>query len=164
MVQSTDLTNWAERAAPEPRIFEGQWCRLEPLNFDHADGLYDVATAPDADARFRWLFESRPQDRVSFDQWFEGAVSSEDPLFFAVIDKRSNTVEGRQTLMRINPAHGVIEIGNIHWGGKIARTPATTEAFFCLQTMFLRRWVTEGLSGSATMPTARRNGRRSAMG
>ncbi|MEL6745330.1 MAG: GNAT family protein, partial [Pseudomonadota bacterium] len=40
------------------------------------------------------------------------------------------TVEGRQTLMRINPEHGVIEIGNIHWGGKIARTPATTEAFY----------------------------------
>ncbi|MEL6948372.1 MAG: GNAT family protein, partial [Pseudomonadota bacterium] len=54
----------------------------------------------------------------------------DDPLFFAVIDKRTHRVEGRQTLMRIEPTHGVIEIGNIHWGANIARSPVTTEAFF----------------------------------
>ena len=41
---------------------------------------------------------------------------SEDPLFFTVIDKASGKVAGRQTLMRIDPANGVIEIGNIYLG------------------------------------------------
>ena len=32
--------------------------------------------------------------------------------------------------MRIDPANGVIETGHIFWGGRISRTPVTTEAFF----------------------------------
>ncbi|MEO1397764.1 MAG: GNAT family protein, partial [Pseudomonadota bacterium] len=57
-------------------------------------------------------------------------LTSDDPMFFAVIDKRTNRVEGRQTLMRIDPTNGVIETGNIHWGANISRSPVTTEAFF----------------------------------
>ncbi|MEL6967168.1 MAG: GNAT family protein [Pseudomonadota bacterium] len=125
-----DLTHFEGCQRPERRILEGQWCRLEPLTADHQEGLFAVATAPDAEARFRWLFETRPADSEAFGTWFDGAVRSDDPLFFAVIDKRTHRVEGRQTLMRIEPTHGVIEIGNIHWGANIARSPVTTEAFF----------------------------------
>ena len=32
--------------------------------------------------------------------------------------------------MRIDQENGVIEIGHIYWGDKIAKTPAATEAFF----------------------------------
>ena len=48
----------------------------------------------------------------------------------AVIDLASGRVAGRQTLMRIDPANGVAEIGNILWSSIIARKPAATEAFF----------------------------------
>jgi RimJ/RimL family protein N-acetyltransferase len=62
---------------------------------------------------------------------------SEDPLFFAVIDKASGKVAGRQALMRIDPAHGAIEIGNIYWGPLISRKPAATEAqFLFMQYVF----------------------------
>ena len=53
-----------------------------------------------------------------------------DPLFFAVVDKNTGRAEGRQALMRIDPANGVIEIGSIMWGPAIARTSVTTEALF----------------------------------
>ena len=35
------------------------------------------------------------------------AVATDDPLFFAVIDKATGRAEGRQALMRIDPAHAV---------------------------------------------------------
>src|SRR5690606_1450853 len=58
------------------------------------------------------------------------AEASPDPLHFAVIDRASGRAVGRQTLMRIEPAHGVAEIGNIYWGPRMARTPMATEAQF----------------------------------
>ena len=44
--------------------------------------------------------------------WIEQKRASEDPLFHAVVDKATGVAGGRQTLMRITPEHGVIEIGN----------------------------------------------------
>ena len=126
-----DLRNWTPCPPPKLTVLEGRYCRLEPLDaVKHGDELFAAATAEDAEARFRWLFEERPETRNSFDEWLAKVEASEDPLFFAVIDKRTGRVEGRQTLMRIDPTNGVIEIGNIYWVGMIARTPVTTEAFY----------------------------------
>ena len=55
---------------------------------------------------------------------------SEDPLFHALVDQRTNACGGRQALMRIVPQHGVIEIGNIYWGPQVARTRLATEALY----------------------------------
>lgn len=85
---------------------------------------------PDIDGRFAWLPDYPPQTRADFQPWLDKVEASEDPLFFTVIDKASGKVAGRQTLMRIDPAYGVIEIGNIYWGPLISRKPAATEAQF----------------------------------
>ena len=61
---------------------------------------------------------------------WRSAVGTDDPLFFAVIDKATGRAEGRQALMRIDPVHGVIEIGHILWGPAIARTRVATEALY----------------------------------
>lgn len=65
-------------------------------------------------------------------RWVDKAAAGDDPLFFAVIDPATGRAEGRQALMRIEPAHGVIEIGNILWGPAIARTRIATEALFLI--------------------------------
>ena len=125
-----DLKNWQPRPRPERVVLEGRYVRLEPLAAQHGDGLYEAATVADAGQRFRWLFENAPDDRAAFDTWLEKSSASQDPLFFAVIDKASGRIAGRQTLMRIDPAFGVIEIGNIYWGPLVSRRPAATEAQF----------------------------------
>ena len=126
---SEDLKNWTPRPRPERKVLEGRYVRLEPLSASaHGDGLYEAATA-EAE-RFRWLSEARPESRAAFQPWLEKVEASEDPLFFTVIDKASGKVAGRQTLMRIDPTFGVIEIGNILWGPLVARKPAATEAQF----------------------------------
>jgi len=128
---SSDLKDWKERPRPERRILDGYYVRLEPLEADrHGDGLYEASTAGDADVRFRWLFDDPPVGRAAFQPWLERSQASGDPLFFAVIDKDGGKIAGRQTLMRIDPANGVIEIGNIFWSALIARGRAATEAQF----------------------------------
>ncbi len=76
-----------------------------------------------------------------------------DPLYFAVIDIKTNRCEGRQSLMRIDCNHGVIEIGNILWGPAISRTRVATEAFFLsaqyvFETLGFRRfeWKCDSLN------------------
>ncbi|MCL7998783.1 GNAT family N-acetyltransferase [Brucella sp. 21LCYQ03] len=133
-----DLRDWTPRLKPERKVLEGRYVRLEPLDAArHGDELFAASSVEDADLRFTWLFEVPPATREAFEPWLEKVSGSEDPLFFAVIDKASGKVAGRQALMRIDPVHGAIEIGNIYWGPLISRKPAATEAqFLFMQYVF----------------------------
>ncbi|MDK4738456.1 GNAT family protein [Rhizobium sp. CNPSo 3464] len=126
-----DLANWNGVPRPERITLEGRYVRLEPLDpARHGADLYASAQAPGAEDRFRYLFENAPADLAAFTPWLEKAASGTDPLFFATIDKRTGKAEGRQALMRIDPVHGVIEIGSILWGPAIARSRVTTETLY----------------------------------
>lgn len=126
----TDLPDWQPRPRPARVTLGGLYCRLEPLDpARHGADLFAASMAPGAEERFRYLFDA-PQDRAGFDGWAARAAASEDPLFYAVIDRSTGRCEGRQTLMRITPEHGVIEVGSILWGPAIARTRVATEALF----------------------------------
>ena len=128
---TADLSGWEARPRPTAAILEGRWCRLKRLDpAHHADSLYAASIASGADQRFRYLFEPPPADRAAFDAWASRAADGKDPLFYAVIDTATGRAEGRQALMRITPEHGVIEIGSILWGPRIARTRIATEALY----------------------------------
>jgi RimJ/RimL family protein N-acetyltransferase len=112
---------------PARVVLEGRYARLEPLAAAHADGL--MAASAEASS-FDYLFDVPPRDRADLSGWIESRMTSEDPLFHAVVDKATGVAGGRQTFMRITPEHGVIEIGNILWGPAIARTRIATEALY----------------------------------
>lgn len=127
----TELKNWTGVPKPERNPIEGRYIRLEPLDpARHAADLFTAAAAAGSDTRFRYLPEDTPKDTEAMAAWATKAAALADPLFFAVIDKRTGRAEGRQALMRIDAGNGVIEIGNIMWGPAIARTRAATEALF----------------------------------
>jgi RimJ/RimL family protein N-acetyltransferase len=126
-----DLSSWQGVSRPERAALDGRYARLEPLDpLRHGADLLASAQAPGAEDRFRYLFEEPPTDKTTFTAWLEKIAASADPIFFAVIDKSTGKAEGRQALMRIDPVHGVIEIGNILWGPAIARTRVATEALY----------------------------------
>jgi RimJ/RimL family protein N-acetyltransferase len=110
-------------------VLAGRWCRLEPLSPAHADDLFAASTAGDAADRFRYLFEDVP-DRPAFDAWLTGTQTTEDPMTFAVVDAVTGVCGGRQSLMRVTPEHGVIELGSILWGPGVARTRIATESLY----------------------------------
>ena len=126
-----DMRHWTAWERPSAAVLEGRFVRLERLDADaHADGLFEASATGEADQKFRWLYEAPPADRESFRAWVAKVAASEDPLFYAVIDKASGKVAGRQTFMRIDAANGVIEIGNIYWGPLVAQKAAATEALY----------------------------------
>ena len=126
-----DLKNWTPRAKPARKILDGRYCRLEPIEASsHGEQLFEASTVADAAERFRWLFEYPPRTREDFRSWLDKVEASEDPLVFAVVDRASGKAAGRQSLMRIDTANGVIEIGGIYWGPLVSRRPAATEALY----------------------------------
>ncbi|MEP3277402.1 MAG: GNAT family protein [Stappiaceae bacterium] len=125
-----DMRHWTPCKRPSKIVMEGRFVRLEPLSLSHTAELYAASAIPDAHQRFMWLSEYAPSDPDDFTEWVNTAMNSTDPVYFAVIDKQSGTVGGRQTFMRIDSANGVIETGSIYWGPLIARKAAATEALF----------------------------------
>ena len=112
-------------------MLEGRYARLEPLDAArHGDGLYEAVSGPEAAQLHRGLPDQVPASRAEFSAWLIAKAASDDPLFYAVIDRMTGRVEGRQSLMDINTDHGSAEIGHILWGPRIARTRVATEAFF----------------------------------
>ncbi len=126
-----DLLDWKGVPRPERVVLDGRYARLEPLDpARHGADLLASARQPGGGDRFRYLFEEPPADMAAFQPWLDKAAASADPLFFAVIDRATGRAEGRQALMRVEPAHGVVEIGHILWGPAIARSRVATEALY----------------------------------
>jgi RimJ/RimL family protein N-acetyltransferase len=135
------LIDWIPRSRPDRAIVDGLYIRLEPLNASrHGDELFEAGGGPDREALWRYLADHPFSDRTSFELWLARAAASEDPLFFAVIERDTGRAEGRLALMRIDPANGVIEVGNILFGPRLARSRGATEAIF-----LLARWVFDGM-------------------
>src|SRR5262245_29656123 len=104
-----DLKNWQPRPRPRRETLEGGYVVLEPLSAaKHGDGLFEASSVSDIGDRFRYLPDIPPESRSAFQKWLDNAEESADPMFYTVIDKESGKVAGRQTFLRIEPAHGVI--------------------------------------------------------
>jgi RimJ/RimL family protein N-acetyltransferase len=127
---TSDLSGWTPRPFPAPDVLEGQYVRLEPLNpARHAEGLYAALVEEAEHEDYDYLFES-PMDQAGFNAWLEAKAARKDILCHVAIDRQTGRIGGRQDFMRIDQTHGVIEIGSIHWGRSIAKSPVATEALF----------------------------------
>ena len=108
---------------------QGRAIDLVPLDAAaHADDLFEAANGPGKDFAWDYLFDGPFTDRAAFRAGIEAKAKSDDPLFYAIIDKATGKATGYQTLMRIDPAHGVIEVGNILYSPPMQRTIGATEA------------------------------------
>jgi RimJ/RimL family protein N-acetyltransferase len=128
---ATDAAPQLPRPRPGRVTLAGRWVRLEPFDVArHARGLHAAASGPDAARRFAYLFDEAPRDLAETARRIEAEAAREDPLAFAVVDVADGEALGRQSLMRIEPAHGVVEIGHVLWGPAMARSRRSTEAFW----------------------------------
>jgi RimJ/RimL family protein N-acetyltransferase len=111
----------------------GVHCRIEPVDVErHAMELFDAyAESPD-DRDWTYLFAERPRDAAACRAYVEKLAASPDPLHYAIIDLASSRTVGTAALMRIDPTHGVIEIGSITYSPRLQRTRAGTEAMYLL--------------------------------
>ena len=127
------VPNWTPRALPPRTPIQGQYCRIEPLNAaHHAEDLFK-ANSQDAEGRIWTYLGYGPYDGLEeYKTWVAQVAKSDDPLFHAIIDLASGRAVGVASLMRIDSANGVIEVGHINYSPLLQRTPAATEAMYLL--------------------------------
>jgi RimJ/RimL family protein N-acetyltransferase len=127
------VPGWERRPRPPLTAMEGRWCRIEPLDPDrHAASLH-AANCEDEEGRIWTYLPYGPfASENAYRGWAEASCARDDPLFHAVIDRASGRALGVASLMRIEPAVGVIEVGHINYAPRLQRTPAATEAMYLL--------------------------------
>lgn len=126
------LVGWSRRPFPSRVVLEGRFCRLEPLDSErHTADLFHANQADDGRG-WTYLGYGPFGDVNSYRSWVEKSGTSNDPLFYAILEYDTRRALGVAALMRIDPAHGVIEVGNIKYAPPLQRTPAATESMFLL--------------------------------
>jgi RimJ/RimL family protein N-acetyltransferase len=103
----------------------------------HGDALYAAAQGEGADPRLWDYLPYGPfaDDREGFARHLESQAGATDPYFYAVVDVAGSgpaRPAGVVSFLRVEPVHGVIEIGHVWFGGGLQRTPQATEAIFLL--------------------------------
>ncbi len=127
------LEGWSARPRPPRTPMAGRTCIVEPLDPGrHAASLF-AAFAEDRDGRdWTYLPYGPFADGRALRAWLDGSCLGDDPLFHAVIDGRTGRAAGLASLLRIEPATGVIEVGHIHYAPSMQRGIAATEAMFLM--------------------------------
>jgi RimJ/RimL family protein N-acetyltransferase len=111
----------------------GRFCRVEPLEpARHADDLFAANQLDPSGRNFTYLFQEPFQTLDSYRAWLGQVAPADDPLFHAIVDATTGKAVGVAAFMRIDPAHGVIEVGNINYSPLLQRTAAATEAMFLM--------------------------------
>lgn len=127
---------WTERARPARSPMEGRYCRLEPVDVErHAAELFSAYSAAPDGRDWTYLFVERPGDASSFRSFLEKAAASNDPLHYTIVDlaaEGKGKAVGTAAFMRIEPVHGVIEVGSITYSTQLKQTRAGTEAMFLM--------------------------------
>jgi RimJ/RimL family protein N-acetyltransferase len=124
---------WKPALVPERRALEGQLVSLEPFDAAlHRNSLYTSLHDQDGDPSLWDHLPYGPFDPTGWDAWFADSATSDDPLFFAVVDRATEIALGQASFLRIEPEHGVVEIGHIALGPALQRTPGATEAIFLM--------------------------------
>jgi RimJ/RimL family protein N-acetyltransferase len=123
--------DWKPARSPQRIALEGESVTLEPVDAArHARALY--AAADGAPALWDYLAYGPFENREAFTEWLEARQASEDPLFYALVDRGSGAARGMASYLRMEPTHGVIEIGHIWFAPVMQRTRQATEAILVL--------------------------------
>ena len=119
------LPGWTPPPRPPREAMEGRVVRVEPLAESHADDLFAANTR---DANWDYLPYGPYREEAPYRAWVAEAAASADPLFHAIVDRRTGRATGIASYLRITPEHGVIEVGHINLSPLLQRTPGATEA------------------------------------
>ena len=127
------VPDWTPPSRSPRETLAGRFCCVEPLDVDrHAADLF-AANSASSDGRIWTYLGYGPFNNFEdYAAWAQQMSRSEDPLFFAIIDLASGKAAGLASYLRIDPANGSIEVGNIVYAPALQRTPAATEAMILL--------------------------------
>lgn len=131
------VEGFAPPPAPGPDLIGGRTVRLERLDpARHAESLFRANQGVD------WVWDYLGYgpfpDLPAYGDWQARMAALRDPFFYAFVPQDAGHALGLGSFMRIEPAHGVIEVGHIQISPAMQRTTAASEAI-----MLMAGWAFE---------------------
>jgi len=126
------VPDWAPRLPPAHTTLTGRYAALEPVAAAHAPALYAALATEDDDASWTYRIDERPTDEAGMLRLVEAWSSRPVDVTFVIVPTDTGTPAGIATLMRVDPANGVAEVGSIIHGRSLRRTRGATEAIHLL--------------------------------
>jgi RimJ/RimL family protein N-acetyltransferase len=118
---------------PERTALRGRHVTVAPLDpANHARALFASTHGRDKEKLWFYLAEGPFPDLASFQSYLEQRARSNDPLSFVILENATGSALGHASYMRITPEHRVIEVGNIFYSPKLARSTGATEAMYLM--------------------------------
>ena len=125
--------------APKPvlpdagRVLSGSLCRLEALSAEaHAVDLFESFSLDLSDSLWTYLPQGPFQSVDEFSTWVQRVQGQQDPVFYAIIDARTNKAVGISSHLRVDPKASSIEIGWLTFSPLMQRKPIATEAMYLM--------------------------------
>jgi RimJ/RimL family protein N-acetyltransferase len=123
--------DWKPVRLPLRVPLEGDSVVLEPIDpRRHANELF--SSSEGAPELWTHLAYGPFGNQGTFTAWLEDRAATDDPLFYAIVDRAAGDARGMASFMRMEPQHGVIEIGHIWFAPALQRTRQATEAIFLM--------------------------------
>ncbi|AMO57351.1 hypothetical protein GZ77_15800 [Endozoicomonas montiporae] len=127
------MPQWKMASLPEALTLNGHYCRLERVNVDqHGKDLYETLYASVDQQEWTYLLHEPAADEKSFMSWLREISQSHDPVFYTIVATDTVKAVGLASYLRINPEHGVIEVGHLHFSPLLQKTAAATEAMYLM--------------------------------
>jgi RimJ/RimL family protein N-acetyltransferase len=128
---TSSALDWKPVPLPLREPMNGRTVLLEPLDADlHAADLWGRVEGHDE--VWHWLFDGPYASQTDLARDLAEKQSATDRIFYAIIPSDIGAAAGYASFMRMDPAHGVIEVGNIMLSPALQRTTAATEAMFLM--------------------------------
>jgi RimJ/RimL family protein N-acetyltransferase len=122
----------------------GRSVTLEPLDAAcHTAALWQAVSGHDE--LWTWLFDGPFAAEADLRKAIEAKQAASGFAFLAIVPVETGLAAGWASYLRMEPAHGVIEVGNILLSPALQRTTAATEAMFLMarhvfETLGYRRY------------------------
>lgn len=125
------LLDWKSLRSPAPVTLRGRTVTLEPLNAAlHAAALWEALRGHDD--LWTWLPYGPFATESDLRRHIEERQAAAGFVFLAIVPAATGLAEGWASYMRMEPAHGVIEVGYVLFAPSLQRTAAATEAMFLM--------------------------------
>ncbi len=104
---------------------------LEPLDAElHTADLWQAVHGHDE--VWTYLADGPYASEAELHRALEEKQAGSNAVFFALLKEKNGCTEGYASYMRMDPANGVIEVGNILLAPSLQRTVAATEAMYLM--------------------------------
>ena len=114
-----------------PVTLRGRTVTLEPLSAElHTTALWQAVRGHDE--LWTWLFDGPYATESDLRIAIKQRQAASNAIFLAIVPTETGEAAGWASYMRMEPAHGVVEVGSILFSPSLQRTTAATEAMYLM--------------------------------